>query len=135
MAITVRLPIPNPESHAVIRALSERMQVDVVFFARFLAVCWALAQRGVPFKIGELRRSRARHEALYAQGRTKPGPIVTYAKPGTSRHETGRAGHIEVAYKHRALLGELCEAAGLVWGGRWTSFGKDGDWQHLEFKP
>ena len=135
MAITLRLPIPNPASYGPIASFARALQVDAEFLARFLAVCWELHRRGIPFKVGELRRSRARQEKLYAQGRTAPGPIVTYAKPDTSRHESGRAGHIEVAYKHRALLGELCEAAGLVWGGRWQSFGKDGDWQHLEYKP
>lgn len=131
MAITVRLPVPD----AVLGPFAARLQVDVTFLARFLAVCWALYQEGVPFKVGELRRSRATQEKLYAQGRTTKGPIVTYAKPGQSYHESGKAGHIIVAYKYRQRLGELCEAAGLVWGGRWTKFGKDGDWQHLEYRP
>lgn len=36
-------------------------------------------------------RSLAEQEALYAQGRTKPGPIVTWAQPGDSLHLYGLA--------------------------------------------
>jgi peptidoglycan L-alanyl-D-glutamate endopeptidase CwlK len=44
---------------------------------------------GAPASIGETLRSRARQKALYAQGRTAPGPIVT--KTLNSRHINGRA--------------------------------------------
>lgn len=37
------------------------------------------------------RRSVEEQEALYAIGRTKPGRIVTWKKPGTSMHERGLA--------------------------------------------
>jgi hypothetical protein len=36
-------------------------------------------------------RSAAKEDALYAQGRTTPGPIVTWAKPGDSAHLYGLA--------------------------------------------
>ncbi len=36
-------------------------------------------------------RTPAEQDALYAQGRTKPGPIVTYAKAGSSAHNFGLA--------------------------------------------
>lgn len=76
------------------------------------------------------RRSSAEQAALYAQGRTTPGPIVTHAPPGTSFHETGRAfdvAPVDVLGRPYwpespalwAELGELGEAAGLKWGGRW----------------
>lgn len=58
----------------------------------------ALLQRmdnlGIPFKIMETLRSRERQAALYAQGRTKPGQIVTHldGSPGKeSRHQSGNA--------------------------------------------
>jgi peptidoglycan L-alanyl-D-glutamate endopeptidase CwlK len=41
------------------------------------------------FAVLEGRRSSERQAELYAQGRTAPGPIVTYAKPGQSDHESG----------------------------------------------
>lgn len=40
-------------------------------------------------------RTMAAQAALYAQGRTMPGPIVTHAKPGDSAHNWGLA--IDVA--------------------------------------
>lgn len=36
-------------------------------------------------------RTPAEQDALYAQGRTKPGPIVTYARAGQSAHNAGLA--------------------------------------------
>jgi peptidoglycan L-alanyl-D-glutamate endopeptidase CwlK len=43
-----------------------------------------------PF-ITQTIRSFAESDALYAQGRTKPGPIVSYAKGGQSYHNYGLA--------------------------------------------
>ena len=39
----------------------------------------------------EVLRSEARQAELYAQGRSKPGKIVTNAKPGESFHQMGLA--------------------------------------------
>ena len=39
----------------------------------------------------EVLRSSARQAELYAQGRSKPGKIVTNAKPGQSWHQYGLA--------------------------------------------
>lgn len=41
--------------------------------------------------ITQAYRSKAEQDALYAQGRTKPGKIVTNAKGGTSMHNYGLA--------------------------------------------
>ena len=38
------------------------------------------ADQGLQIKIGETLRTTAEQDALYAQGRTKPGKIVTNAK-------------------------------------------------------
>lgn len=89
-------------------------------------------------------RSQARQEALYAQGRTAPGQIVTQIDGVTkrSRHQRYPAEAIDVCVdidpgpgKHPvwdrssyALLGPLSEAHGLVWGGRWRII----DDPHLE---
>ena len=40
---------------------------------------------GVPF-IAECYRSPERQDELYKQGRSKPGPIVTYKRGGESKH-------------------------------------------------
>jgi len=44
---------------------------------------------GVPVRIGEVRRSAERQHELYAQGRTAPGPVVTWTLQ--SKHIRGRA--------------------------------------------
>jgi len=51
-----------------------------------------LAAEGVPFRLFEGYRSPQRQQYLYAQGRTRPGPIVTKARPWTSYHQYGLAG-------------------------------------------
>ncbi|KAA1180928.1 M15 family metallopeptidase [Paenibacillus sp. B2(2019)] len=50
--------------------------------------CYA---RGVPIIITQGLRTIAEQDALYVQGRTKPGSIVTNAKGGTSYHNYGLA--------------------------------------------
>ncbi|MFT3908000.1 MAG: peptidoglycan-binding protein [Ferruginibacter sp.] len=50
-----------------------------------------LVSEGIPFKIFEAYRFPQRQEDLYAQGRTKPGSIVTYAEPWSSYHQYGLA--------------------------------------------
>lgn len=69
---------------------------------------------------------------LYAQGRTKPGPIVTYARAGESSHNFGLAiDFVRDGYLDRAglqpdyrpasydALGASAAKHGLVWGGTW----------------
>lgn len=46
---------------------------------------------GADFRITVGYRSPERQNELYAQGRTKPGNIVTYVRGGRSKHQTGRA--------------------------------------------
>jgi peptidoglycan L-alanyl-D-glutamate endopeptidase CwlK len=41
-------------------------------------------------------RTNAQQAELYAKGRTTPGPIVTWSKPGTSRHNTTPSQAIDV---------------------------------------
>lgn len=50
-----------------------------------------LAAEGIPFRLFEGYRSPERQQYLYAQGRTRPGPIVTRAQPWTSYHQYGLA--------------------------------------------
>ena len=60
-----------------------RPQVDA-----FLAECKA---QGLDLIVTCTSRTDAEQAALYAQGRTAPGPRVTNAKPGTSAHNYGLA--------------------------------------------
>lgn len=75
-------------------------------------------------------RSIAQQNALYAQGRTKPGKIVTNARGGQSNHNKGTA--VDLAFVVNGAvtweeslyrkLGKYSEAVGLKWGGNWKRF-------------
>ena len=51
-----------------------------------------LAAEGIPFRLFEGFRSPQRQQYLYAQGRTRPGPVITKAPPWSSYHQYGLAG-------------------------------------------
>jgi len=52
-----------------------------------------LAEEQIPFRLFEGFRSPERQQYLYAQGRSRPGLIVTKARPGASyHHQYGLAG-------------------------------------------
>lgn len=93
-----------------------------------------LAAEGLTFKITSGNRTQAEQDALYAQGRTKPGPVVTWTRK--SRHIGGRAIDITLFQgknpvwesKHYKRAGEIGEELGLLWGGRW----KTPDQPHFE---
>ena len=87
---------------------------------------------GLPIKIGESFRSVADQDALYAQGRTQPGTIVTNAKGSSysSQHQWGIAFDIAINDKKllydEATIRKVAKIAkskkvGLAWGGDWVS--------------
>ena len=89
-------------------------------------------KQGLIIKIGECFRSVAEQDALYAQGRTTAGNIVTYAKGSSysSMHQWGVAFDVirndgKGAYEDRDgwfdKVGRLGKSLGLEWGGDWTS--------------
>ena len=97
-------------------------------------------KQGLQIKIGETLRTTAEQDALYAQGRTKPGNIVTNAKGSSykSQHQWGIAfdfylkmdvdgdGKIaDDAYNdskgHFRKAAEIGKKLGLAWGGDWSS--------------
>lgn len=89
------------------------------------------ASLGIELTVTQTYRTPAMQAALYAKGRTEPGPVVTHAPPGYSWHEFRRA--FDVAITHfpgdmtKANLydgpweqvGTIGEDCGLEWGGRW----------------
>lgn len=104
--------------------------------------------RGVPIVITQGLRTIAEQNALYAQGRSKPGPIVTNAKGGTSYHNYGLAVDFALLMPDGKSLSwdvnrngdkdktadwqEVVQEAkrlGFEWGGDWTSFK---DYPHLQ---
>ena len=94
----------------------------------FVAAC---ASAGIEVIITSTLRDHAKQNDLYAQGRTKPGRIVTSARGGYSYHNFGIAFDFcpivnGKAAWDRADLFEKCgilgEMLGLEWAGRWKSF-------------
>jgi peptidoglycan L-alanyl-D-glutamate endopeptidase CwlK len=59
--------------------------------AAVTAVLADLKTQQIPLFVFEAFRSPTRQNALYAQGRTKPGPKVTFAKAWQSYHQYGLA--------------------------------------------
>lgn len=87
------------------------------------------------------RRSCAKQNEIYAQGRSAPGDVVTQAQGCQSWHVLGRAVDADVvdaasgAYAPETFYGfagELWEAMGGTWGGGFPGFPDIG---HFEFHP
>jgi peptidoglycan L-alanyl-D-glutamate endopeptidase CwlK len=101
---------------------------------------WSLMHPNGPFVVlTQARRTNEEQAALYAQGRTKPGKVVTNAKNATtSPHGHGLA--FDVAFKDEhghidwddlapfKAWGKVVESVGLAWGGRW----RRPDYPHAE---
>lgn len=98
----------------------------------FLAACKAA---GIDLLVTSTYRDAESQAALYAQGRTAPGKIVTNAKPGQSWHNWRCALDVVPLRNGKPVwgtsgedgklweqVGKLGEAAGLEWAGRWKSF-------------
>lgn len=103
----------------------------------FLAACEPICERhGITIEVISGLRSWQQQAALYAQGRTKPGPIVTKARAGSSWHNYGLAidlglfaggKYLDSADPKRAdriyrELGALAASMGIEWAGNWKSF-------------
>ncbi len=103
--------------------------------ASILANLWS---DDIPVRVTYGLRTWAEQDALYAQGRTKPGAKVTNAKGGSSYHNYGLALDFCLLDKKKALWSERIDlnhnsiadwvevvrafkAAGWEWGGDWKS--------------
>jgi peptidoglycan LD-endopeptidase CwlK len=98
------------------------------------------ASAGIKVKILSGFRTYAEQDALYAQGRTAPGNVVTNAKAGYSNHNFGIAFDIGVfdggtylgdSPKYKAV-GVIGEDLGLEWGGNWKTIV---DQPHFQLRP
>lgn len=86
--------------------------------------------RGIDIIISQTLRTKAEQDAIYAQGRTKPGKIVSNVRYPNSMHCWGVAFDVAVIREGKAIwdtsaykpVGTLGEALGLTWGGRWKNF-------------
>ena len=97
----------------------------------FLSEC---EKEGLPVLITETYRSQERQNELYAQGRTKPGKVVTWTK--NSRHTSRLAWDIcknvkGAEYSDTSFFkkcGAIAKKLGITWGGDW----KTPDMPHFE---
>lgn len=103
-----------------------------------LALC---AAHGIRLLVVQAGRTLEEQAAIYAQGRTAPGNIVTNARFGYSWHNFGRAYDVAVVKGGQAAwsgpeyleAGELGKSLGLIWGGDFK--GIKGDLGHFEYHP
>ncbi len=104
---------------------------------KWLAECEA---QGIPVIITSTYRDGEYQDALYSEGRTGPGKIVTNARAGESYHNYHMAFDfvplvVKVpAWNDMTLItrcGEIGEKVGLEWAGRWT--GRLRESLHLQF--
>ena len=147
----------GPKSHAAgdqFEAASQKIAQEMAFFdirtetniqtlvpaaqkkaRQFLStVAKQLATNGLIFKIISGTRTYDEQNELFAQGRTKPGPIVTRARGGQSNHNFGVAWDIGIfkdseyipESKLYRIAGSIGKEQGLEWGG---------DWQSLQDEP
>lgn len=91
---------------------------------QFLILC---KDSGYNIKITQGRRTQVEQDALYAQGRTTTGKIVTNTR--NSIHLTGNA--FDIAFEGKdpypenfdwSILGKIGKSVGLKWGGDFKSF-------------
>lgn len=140
-ALATNAPIGEPvtdkvddRSERMIATLLPRVQ-DIA--RQFILQCNA---NHIPARITSGYRTYDQQNALYEQGRTEPGNIVTGARGGYSWHNFAVAFDITLfdpkgmpiwdspLYKH---AGDLGKSLGLEWGGDWT-FEDD---PHFQFNP
>ena len=155
MRTTVNSPAAGSLARAVPKLSGVQQRVEAARLAQAVpslsaAYAQALARwlgdpvlrlAGVPF-ITECYRSPERQDELYKQGRSKPGPIVTYKRGGESKHNILPSRALDVAFlladgevSWSGLLlskfARLMKAADarVQWGGDWPAFK---DFPHFE---
>lgn len=98
------------------------------------------ALNGIRIKVISGLRTYEEQDELYAQGRTKPGKIVTNSRGGYSNHNFGIAFDVGVfegnkylpeSVKYKAV-GVLGTDMGLEWGGNWKTIV---DQPHFQLRP
>lgn len=106
-------------------------ELDPRVAAKCLALQDACKDAGIDLLITSTYRDNASQDAIYAQGRTTPGKIVTNAKAGQSWHNYRLAFDMVPVVNGKAMwndaatwerIGRLAESVGLEWAGRWTKF-------------
>jgi LAS superfamily LD-carboxypeptidase LdcB len=118
----------NPTAGSAAKGLASLEEGARKKFEQFFALA---KKEGYTLILVSARRDCAKQDNLYAQGRTKPGKIITYAKCGESDHNLGLAIDVapvingKVNYKvpkgYWEGLAKIANSLGLGWGGRWAN--------------
>jgi peptidoglycan L-alanyl-D-glutamate endopeptidase CwlK len=91
----------------------------------------AAKAKGIDLLVTSTYRDSDSQNALYAQGRTTPGNIVTRAKAGQSWHNWRCAFDVVPLVNGKAIwddqamwkqVGEIGKSCGLEWAGDWKTF-------------
>jgi peptidoglycan L-alanyl-D-glutamate endopeptidase CwlK len=110
------------------RKLEDLLPVVQAKVSQFVHAC---AKEGIDILITSTYRDNESQDALYAQGRTTHGRVVTNAKAGESFHnyrcaadfapvKNGKIDWNDTDLFHRCGL--IAESVGLEWAGRWVRF-------------
>ena len=134
IALTESEDRANQRSEKVIASLHRVVQP----YAR--ALYFKARGHGLTINIISGTRSYAEQDALHAQGRTRPGNIVTNARGGYSNHNFGVAFDVGLFERNQYLgesplykaVGALGEELGLEWGGNWRTIV---DQPHFQLRP
>jgi peptidoglycan L-alanyl-D-glutamate endopeptidase CwlK len=98
---------------------------------RALAFIAAANAKGIDLLVTSTYRDSESQDALYAQGRSTPGNIVTRAKAGQSWHNWRCALDVVPLVNGKAIwddqamwkqVGEIGKSCGLEWAGDWKTF-------------
>lgn len=111
------------------RSLDELHPIAKERVEHFLRLC---KENGIDLLVTSTYRDHESQTALYEQGRTTAGKVVTNAKAGDSWHNWRCAVDVVPLINGKpnwdgsdpvwGRLGELGEQAGLEWAGRWRTF-------------
>lgn len=134
--ITSQYGIFDSRSEGNIITLASKAQVAA---RQFLKIA---KDNNLDIRIISGTRTYAEQDALYSQGRTKAGPIVTYAKGGQSNHNFGIAWDIGIFNAQQGYVTKDANyiafgtiISGLLttieWGGHWHS---NKDYPHYQLK-
>ena len=91
----------------------------------------AAKAKGIDLLVTSTYRDNESQDALYAQGRTTPGNVVTRAKAGQSWHNYRCALDVVPLVNGKAIwddqamwkqVGEIGKSCGLEWAGDWVTF-------------
>jgi len=119
------------------RSLDELLPDTKVRVEKFIELC---KEQNIDLLVTSTYRDNESQAALYAQGRTSPGNVVTNAGPGDSYHNyriavdvvpvVGGKPNWNTSDPVWQTVGLLGEQAGLEWAGRWAHFKEMAHFQH-----